>query len=101
MKKIEDKNKIVCSECGRKEARAFENNRAVALGLLSFGIFSTSICMFPLFWIALPFTIIITLVGAICLLFSIFIKSYIIECQECKTKFSLTKEEYEEVKARV
>lgn len=94
MEKI-SKNKIKCSECGSSNTVANNNTLTVSLLLTCMGCMGTFICaIIPLLWLILPIFPIMAFIGFIGLILSIFIKSYTLTCNDCKSVFKLTKEEY-------
>ena len=98
MKKI-SKNNIKCSECGSANTVIYNEFLCISDILIiigSMGMFISAII--PLFWICLPIMFILGTVGIIGSVLGLFLKRYRLVCNDCKSKFKLTKEEYKEAK---
>lgn len=100
MNEIKSKNKATCPKCG-KEAIVKTMWSQLLYGavicILSFGV---SLWIPIIGWICSPIFIII---GGILFLSSIlaFIQgSAIMECEECKSKFNISKSEYKKMKSK-
>ena len=97
MKKIS--NNVRCSECGSINTVMFNEILYISSLMIVTGCVGMFISLvIPLFWIAIPIMFILSLIGAIGLVIGIFIKRYVLVCNDCKSKFQLSKEEYIEAK---
>lgn len=98
MEKINKKG-IKCDECGSTNTVKYNSIANISAAILILGIMGTSICVvLPFFWIAIPVMVIFTVIGLIGSVLSLFIKNYRLTCNDCKTKYKLSKEEYKSCK---
>lgn len=104
LKKVEKKYscKVECAECGSKKT-ILNSLAGTMAGLSVSSLIVASICMWiPVVgWFLLPFALLMfagfmvatPIAGAMS-------KTYSITCQDCKSKFTIDKKEYKEMKKR-
>lgn len=98
MEKINKKG-IKCDECGSTNTVKYNSIANISALMIVFGCIGTFVCaILPIFWIVIPVMIIIAVLGLIGSASSLFIKSYRLVCNDCKTKYKLSKEEYKSCK---
>lgn len=94
MEKINKKG-MKCSECGSTNTTKYNSVATTSALMIILGCIGTFVCaILPIFWIVVPIMVIIAILGFVGTILSIFIKDYRLICNDCKTKYKLSKEEY-------
>ena len=98
MKEIKNKSSIECPKCGQQATVTSASSTFYTVGIASLLTGGCLLWIPILGWIAAPIAFIISIVSIVLGIISSFTSGAIVECEYCKTKYTLTKEEYKRYK---
>lgn len=98
MKEIKNKSYIECPKCGQQATVTSASSTFYTVGIASLLTGGCLLWIPVLGWISAPIAFILGIIFIVLGIISSFIAGAVVECKNCKTKYSLTKEEYKKHK---
>lgn len=99
MNEIKSKNRVICPKCGKEASMKTISSQLLYGAFICLLSLSVSLWIPILGWMCVPIFAILTVILFISSILAKFQGSAIIECEECKSKFNVSKTEYKKMKS--